>query len=451
MMESQNIEWKETWRDEYLKWICGFANAHGGSIFIGKNDAGKVTGISNAAKLLEDIPNKVKDILGILIDVNLHHEGKKEFLEIITEAYPYPISYKGTYHYRSGSTKQELKGAALDKFLLQKQGKRWDGVPVPNVTTTSLSKNAFAVFKNNASKNKRIDKTVLQESNRILLEKLHLTDNKHLKRAAILLFHPDPEKFITGAYIKIGYFKTDDDLIFQDDIHGSLFEQVEKSIELLLTKYLKAIISYQGVNRIEAYSYPEAAIREALLNAITHKDYSSGNPIQISVYENKIIFWNSGRLPDDWTTKRLMQKHPSIPFNPDIAGAFFRAGLIETWGRGTLKIVDECKLANLPAPSFEKDENGVTVIFKQRKATQKSSEKTTQKTTQETTQKTADKILETIKTNPNYSRVQIAESIGNITADGVKYQLEQLKSKGRIKRIGGDKGGYWEILKTEDK
>ena len=146
-----------------------------------------------------------------------------------------------------------------------------------------------------------------------------------------------------------------------------------------------------------------------------------------------------------------MQKHPSIPFNPDIAGAFFRAGLIETWGRGTLKIVDECKLANLPAPSFEKDENGVTVIFKLRKATQKSSDKTTQKTTQETTQKTADKILEIIKINPNYSRVQIAESIGNITADGVKYQLEQLKSKGRIKRIGGDKGGYWEILKTEDK
>jgi ATP-dependent DNA helicase RecG len=451
MMESQNIEWKETWRDEYLKWICGFANAHGGSIFIGKNDAGKVTGISNTAKLLEDIPNKVKDILGILIDVNVYHEGKKEFLEIITEAYPYPISYKGSYHYRSGSTKQELKGAALDKFLLQKQGKRWDGVPVPNVTTTSLSKNAFAVFKNNASKNKRIDKTVLQESNRILLEKLHLTDNKHLKRAAILLFHPDPEKFITGAYIKIGYFKTDDDLVFQDDIHGSLFEQVEKITELLLTKYLKATISYQGVNRIESYSYPEAAIREALLNSITHKDYSSGNPIQISVYDNKIIFWNSGSLPDNWTAKKLMQKHPSIPFNPDIAGAFFRAGLIETWGRGTLKIVDECKLANLPAPSFEKDENGVTVIFKLRKATQKSSDKTTQKTTQETTQKTADKILEIIKINPNYSRVQIAESIGNITADGVKYQLEQLKSKGRIKRIGGDKGGYWEILKTEDK
>jgi ATP-dependent DNA helicase RecG len=137
--ESQNTEWKESWRDEYLKWICGFANAQGGVLFIGKNDKGVVTGIDDAGKLLEEIPNKVRDILGIIVDVNLLAENEKEYLEILTEAYPYPISYKGQYHYRSGSTKQELKGAALDKFLLQKQGKRWEGVPVPNVGVTDLS------------------------------------------------------------------------------------------------------------------------------------------------------------------------------------------------------------------------------------------------------------------------------------------------------------------------
>jgi ATP-dependent DNA helicase RecG len=125
--ENQNIEWKESWRDEYLKWICGFANAQGGQIYIGKNDKGEVVGISDAPKLLEDIPNKVRDILGIIVNVNLLIHNEKAFIEIEVEAYPYPISYKGQYHYRSGSTKQELKGAALDKFLLQKLGKRWDG------------------------------------------------------------------------------------------------------------------------------------------------------------------------------------------------------------------------------------------------------------------------------------------------------------------------------------
>jgi len=100
MPSSQNIEYKSTWRDEYLKWICGFANANGGSIFIGKDDAGKVVGLPDAKKLLEDIPNKVKDVLGILVDVNLHKSAKGNFIEIIIEAHPSPVNYKGQYQYR---------------------------------------------------------------------------------------------------------------------------------------------------------------------------------------------------------------------------------------------------------------------------------------------------------------------------------------------------------------
>lgn len=123
MSENQNIEWKESWRDEYLKWICGFANAEGGTLIIGKNDKGKVVGIQNAKKLMKDIPNKTRDILGIIVDVNLVAENESEYIEILVENYPYPVNYKGQYHYRSGSTKQELKGVALDKFLLQKKVK----------------------------------------------------------------------------------------------------------------------------------------------------------------------------------------------------------------------------------------------------------------------------------------------------------------------------------------
>ncbi len=105
MPESQNIEYKQSWRDEYLKWICGFANANGGSIFIGKDDNGNVVGVTDAKRLLEEIPNKVRDILGILVDVNLHTTNQVDFIEIIVEGYPYPVNYKGQYHYRSGSTK----------------------------------------------------------------------------------------------------------------------------------------------------------------------------------------------------------------------------------------------------------------------------------------------------------------------------------------------------------
>jgi ATP-dependent DNA helicase RecG len=361
--ESQNIEYKESWRDEYLKWICGFANAQGGKIYIGINDKGEVVGTSDAKKLLEEIPNKVRDTLGIMVDVNLKRKTK-EYIEIIVEPYPYPVNYKGQYHYRSGSTKQELKGQALDKFLLEKQGKRWDGVPVPTVKVSNLSKEAFAIFKDKTTLSKRVSTPILEDGNEQLLEDLNLIEGTYLKRAAILLFHPEPEKYISGAFIKIGFFASDDDLKFQDEIHGNLFHQIEKTIELLFSRYIKSQISYSGINRIETFEYPQAAIREALLNAIAHKDYSGQTPIQISVYEDKIIFWNEGHLPDNWTVENLKKKHPSKPFNPDIANTLFRSGYIEAWGRGTINMASECQKLGLPEPSFKYDMSGFFVEFR---------------------------------------------------------------------------------------
>lgn len=364
MAESQNIEFKESWRDEYLKWICGFANAQGGKIYIGKNDKGKVVGIDNTKKLLEEIPNKVRDILGILVDVNLHKSENRDFLEIIVEPQPFPVNYKGQYHYRSGSTKQELRGTALDKFMLEKKGKKWDGVPVPNVSVDELKNETFEFFKKRATSSKRIDESILTEKNISILENLKLIEKPYLKRASVLLFHPDPESYFTGAFIKIGYFQTDTELIFQDEVKGNLFEQVEKTIEILFTKYIKAIISYEGIHRVETYEYPKDAVREAILNALTHKDYSMGVPIQISVYEDKLMIWNYGQLPEDWTVENLMQKHSSIPYNPDIANAFFRAGHVESWGRGTIKIIEQCKEHGLQKPEFENNGKDFWVVFR---------------------------------------------------------------------------------------
>jgi len=364
MSETQNIEYKSSWRDEYLKWICGFANANGGTIFIGKDDTGNVIGISDSKKLMEEIPNKVKDTLGILVDLNLHKSEQGEFLEIVVESHPYPVNYKGQYHVRSGSTKQELKGAALDKFLLQKKGKRWDGVPVPKVSVQDLKQETFIFFRKRALKSQRIDEDGFTDSNEHLIDNLQLKEGEFLKRAAILLFHSNPEKYVTGAYIKIGYFQSDDDLKFQDEIHGNLFEQIEKTMDLLLTKYIKAEISYEGISRVEKFEYPKEAVREALLNAIAHKDYSGGVPIQISVYSDKIIFWNEGQLPENWTVKTLLEKHASRPYNPDIANALFRSGYIESWGRGTIKIIKECISAGIPEPVFNNHSSDISLEFR---------------------------------------------------------------------------------------
>ncbi len=363
MPENQNIEWKGSWRDEYLKWICGFANAKGGKIYIGKDDKGNVLGVINAMKLMEDIPNKAKDILGVIVDVNLHTSIEGDYLKISIEDYPYPVNYKGQYHYRSGSTKQELKGAALDKFMLQKKGKKWDGVPIPDVLVADLKQETFDFFRKRAIKSKRIEEDVLTDSNEHLIENLQLKENDFLKRAAILLFHPKPINFVTGAYIKIGFFESDSELLYQDEIHGNILEQIEKAMDLLFTKYIKANISYEGIQRVETYEYPKEAVREALLNAIIHKDYSGNTPIQISIYKDKIMFWNDGQLPENWTVEKLSKKHASKPYNPDIANAVFRCGYIESWGRGTIKIIEKCIEAGLPKPSYHYETSGLWVVF----------------------------------------------------------------------------------------
>ncbi|GHS84682.1 ATP-dependent DNA helicase [Bacteroidia bacterium] len=365
MSESQNIEYKSSWHEDYLDWICGFANAQGGKIYIGKDDSSNVIGITDYKDLMEKIPNKIKNQLGITAEVNLLQEDGKHYIEIVVQPYSVPISLRGRYFYRSGSVKQELIGAALNEFLLERIGKKWwDSVPVPNVQVEDLKADTFTFFKEKGIKSSRIDADSRNDTPLQVLENLKLVDKNLLNRAAVVLFHPDPEKFVSGAYIKIGFFRTDSDLLFQDEIHGNLFEQVEKTMDFLLTKYTKALISYEGLTRVETYEYPKDALREALLNAVAHKDYTGPYPIQISVYADKIMMWNYGRLPENWTIEDLLDKHSSQPRNPDIATAFFRSGYVESWGRGMDKMKNLCLEAKIPVPQFSCKGNDFWTIFR---------------------------------------------------------------------------------------
>ena len=253
MPEHQEIEWKESWRDEYLKWLCGYANAHGGTLFIGKDDNGKVVGVENSKKLLEDLPNKITSALGIIADVNLLTEAEKDYIEIFVEKYPSLISYRGKYYYRSGSVLREITGKELDRALLKSQGRTWDGVPLPKLSASDLKSDAITLFKQKAISRERLSEEDANVSNDILLENLHLIDEEgYLTRAAMLAFHRDPERWVTGAYIKIGFFgDSDSDLQYQDEIHGPLIEQIDRTIDLVYTKYMKALITYKDIQRIE--------------------------------------------------------------------------------------------------------------------------------------------------------------------------------------------------------
>ena len=325
MPEHQTIEWKELWHDEFLEWICGYANAYGGTLYIGKNDNGDVVGLSDKdrKKLLESIPNKITDTMGIVADVNLLYENDLQYIEIIVDKYPSLISYHG--------------------------------------------KEAIDLLKEKAIRRGRLTEEETKVDDTILMENLHLIDEDgYLIRAAMLAFYKDPEKWVTGSYIKIGYFgDSDADLRYQDEIHGSLIEQVDKAVDLVYTKYLKALIFYDGIQRVEQFMFHQDAFREILLNAIVHKDYSSCNPIQISVYEDKIYVWNDGEMPLGLdSTDKLFMKHSSKPYNPKLAGVFFKSGMIEAWGRGFDKIREACAKYDAPLPEYNISASGIMVLCK---------------------------------------------------------------------------------------
>ena len=391
LTESQNIEFKESWHDEYQKWICGFANAQGGILYIGLRDNGEVSGVQDAKKLMEDIPNKVRDIMGILVNVNLNEKDGKQYLEIVTEAYPYPISFRGKYYQRSGATNQELKGAALDRFMLRKQGKTWDGVPVPYLKVEDLDKATFDLFRKYAKRSGRMEEADLMDDNHGLLEKLRLYEGGYLKRAAALLFHPDPEQYVTGAFVKVGFFREGMDLVYQDEVHGNLFQQIETLMDLLCTKYMKAVITYEGIHRIETLPMPREALREALLNACINKDYAEHSPIQ------------------------------SIE-----------------------RIITACKNDGFSTPEFRYDVTGIWTTFKfeyPERATAQNSQKTIQKLTEQ-----QQAILIYLNEHPNATRKELCEMIPDATMGGVIHNLARLQELGLLKRVGGRKQGYWQII-----
>ena len=199
MQENQNIEWKEIWKDEYLKWICGFANASGGKIFIGKNNKGKIVGLNNSKKLLEDIPNKIKDILGILVEIKLLKSENKEYIEILVEPYPFPVNYKGRYYFRSGGTLQELKGQALNEFLLKKAGKTWEEALEPQASFDEISKEAIEEFKIEATKSGRYPIIRNENDLKNIFSNLRLYKNSAIKRSGLVLFGKDPRNYIRDA------------------------------------------------------------------------------------------------------------------------------------------------------------------------------------------------------------------------------------------------------------
>ncbi len=425
-VESQTVEFKQIWKDEYLKTICALSNTDGGEFYIGISDDGKVVGVERIESYLESLLNKINNRLGLLVDISIERLKQKYVIKITIEKTYAPVSYNGKFYKRSGSNTIELNGTNLTNFLLKRYGKTWDDIAVEKFTIDEINLETIEKFK--MWTKKRAPFIEKEENLKILLERLNLYDGKYLKRAAVLLFGKNPQKYFIQSHSKIGKFLSDSELLTSDIIEGNLFEQLEKIIDILRAKYLHSYISYDGLNRVETLEYPYEAVREAVINALIHRDYTDTTVLQIRVYEEKIVFSNGATLSTEVPIEKFKENHISKPFNPIIANMFYKAGFVESWGKGTNNMVDDCLKMGLVEPEYNYTFASVQVTFY----------KTTQKTTKE-------KIVELLSENKKFTREDLALQIG-VSANAIKQHLAQLQSKELIKRVGGRKDGYWEVL-----
>jgi len=330
MIESQTTEFKRLWQDDYLKTICAFANGQGGSLFLGVDDNGDVVGVDQLVSLMEVLPNKINHRLGLIVELQAHHQNSLDYLEIRVPATYAPVSLSGKFYQRSGSNTIELNGGNLTNFLLKKYGKTWDDVVVDGFTLDDINLETIESFKRWAMQ--RVPAISNENNLKALLERLNLYEGDKLKRAAVLLFAKNPQKYFIQAHSKVGRFLSQTELLTSDIIEGNLFQQLEGVIDVLRTKYLKSYISYEGLNRIETLEYPYEAIREAVINALIHRDYADTTVLQIRVYDERLVMSNGATLSPEVPIEKFNQEHSSKPFNPLIANVFYKAGICRKLG-----------------------------------------------------------------------------------------------------------------------
>ena len=359
--EDHGIEFKQSWNStEMLKWVCGLANADGGRMFIGVRDDGEVIGLQNSKQLMEDIPNAIVSAFGMYdVRVFLRRNEDKKYIEIVVPKSRVVLEYKGVPYIKIGTTLQIMKGEMFRQSAVSRGSLSWDAYPVDGITVEDLDEVSFETFRAEAVKTNILSGINLSGRQSILNELQLLVDGK-LTRAAILLFHPRPYAVFPGAYCQIGRFADEAEILYQDEIKGSLITLGMKIIEAFNTKYRYKLISYGSTTRRETQPYPDIVIREAVFNAIMHNDWSSGQPITIKVFDMKLEINNRAVLPPDWT----IEHHDSLHINPLISNCFRYAGFVEKFGTGIPKMIKACMNDGNPLPEFSVFPKSISLSLK---------------------------------------------------------------------------------------
>lgn len=358
--ETETLEFKESPNSSFYKTISAFANTKDGMILLGVDKKGNIRGVEPSSRFLEDLTNRIVNKISIYPQIETIDIDRKRVLIVNVARTSWLVSYEGRYYERVGNTTREMNPEKLQTLLLR--GKSWDSI-TDDSSLAEINPVTVNHFIHLAVEKNRLTDVSLNEIPQVILEKLELITDGKLKNGALLLFGKNPQKHFINLCVRIGRFKTETTIIDDKWVKGNLFEQFEETLNIL-KQHISVRYEIKGVEREDIWDYPIPALREAVLNALIHRDYFNiANFITIKVYDDHIWFSNPGGLPEGITVEQLKRPHQSYLRNPLVAKVFYLAGYIEQYGSGTVRMVEWMKEAGLPEPEYKEELGGFSVYF----------------------------------------------------------------------------------------
>jgi ATP-dependent DNA helicase RecG len=372
--EKENVEFKSSLElDAIMKAISSFSNKRGGTILVGVSNNRDIVGISIGRNTLEKLASDIRretdpQVFPYINDLDV--DGKKIIEIEVSESTSKPVFYKDKAYMRVGRSNQKLSANEIRNLITNENiVTTWDEQILEEATFEDINEKKLFNFLKIAILTRNLDidpKTPIKEA----LNRLNLIKNGKLTNAAILLFGLNPQKFVLQAKTQCAKFKgvTTNEFDDMHDFEGTIIDQRDDALRFA-EKYIKRSAKIVGTERLETFDYPIEAIREAITNALCHRDYRINSNIQLRIFEDRIEIWGCGPLPKPLKIEDLKVEHESIRINPLIAECLFKIGFIEKWGTGTQRIIESCIEQGLPEPLFEIKSGSLVVIIRKYKFT----------------------------------------------------------------------------------
>ncbi|MCK5081968.1 MAG: putative DNA binding domain-containing protein [Candidatus Omnitrophica bacterium] len=447
--EGLTVEFKERYSPRIDRNIVAFANTKGGRIILGVSDDGRMVSEKLTNKLkaeIVDLARKCEPAINVKRVVQVDNAVVIE----VEEGNEKPYSCASGYFRRLDGITQKMSRKEIEFIFRHAFKTSFEFDECPKVKWDDISKEKISGFF------KEADIAMRTIDEKKVLMSLGMSDGKHVNNAGVLFFSKEPQKHILHCEMILAAFKGKNRLHIYDrkDVRDDLLTQFNEAMTFI-QKHLNVRSEIQGINRKDIYELPLDALREAVANAIVHRDYSmSGTSIYVEVHEDRVEIKNPGALPMGMKPAELIGT--SIRRNHLIADIFARMEKVERMGTGILRMREAMKKWKLPYPKIKSDVF-FSIAFKRPKYSLKAEdekggqkkqvEKVTNRATEkfpEGSQKSSQKILASIERNPEITIEQLAQII-QISGRAIKKNIRQLKEDGLLKRIGPDKGGYWEV------